>query len=84
MLVVEDNDQLFISDDPTIFPLLDVKKLVAQHRQKPKSANVPSASDKELNQLVKDIQAAGISAKRASKSKCAYLDSSDDKIAGAE
>ena len=80
MLVVDDNDHFTISDDTAILPLLDVKKLVARHRQEPNRTNAPSASDKELNQLVKDIQAAGISAKRASKSKCANLDALDSKI----
>ena len=79
ILVVDDNDHCSISDDTINFQLLGVKNLVAQHGQKPKRTNAPSASDKEMNQLVKDIQAAGISAKRALKSKCANLDALDDK-----
>ena len=58
--------------------------MVAQHGQKSKRTNAPSASDRELNQLVNDIQAAGISAKRALKSKCANLGALDDKIGSLE
>lgn len=76
IVVVDGNDHFSISDDTIKCPLIDVKKLVAQHGQ----TNAPSASDKELNQLLKDIQTAGISAKRASKSKCANLDALDDKL----
>ena len=67
MLVVDDNDHVSISDDTANVPLLDIKILVAQHRRKPKRTNAPSASDKELKQLVK-IHKPPVSAPRGRRS----------------